>query len=83
MDPVSENRQNAEKERLERRFNEGQAQSKSTMISIKKDNRETSRELERISKLEDPIKMFEDKKEKDKERYKELKEKLSQMNDLA
>ena len=63
LDPIRENRRNLEKERLTRRFNESQAQSKSRMASIQKDNRETQRELERISKLEDPIKMFEEKRD--------------------
>ena len=34
LDPIRENRQNLEKERLERRFNESQAQSKAKMAAI-------------------------------------------------
>ena len=36
-------------------------------------------ELSRISRLEDPIKMFEERKESHKKKYKDLKQKLSQM----
>ena len=36
-------------------------------------------ELQRISRLEDPIKMFEERKESHKKKYKDLKQKLSQM----
>ena len=42
LDPIRENRQNLEKERLERRFHESQAQSKAKMAAIQKDNRETT-----------------------------------------
>ena len=49
------------------------------MASIQKDNKETSKELERISRLEDPIKMMQDHKEQQKIQYQQLKLKLSQM----
>ena len=63
IDPIRENQKNLEKERLVRRFNESQANSKARMAKIQKDNKETTRELLRISRLEDPIKMMEERKE--------------------
>ena len=79
LDPIRENQKNLEVERLERRFNESQANSKATMTRIQKDNLETSKELERISRMEDPIKMMEEKKEQNRILYQQLKSKLSQM----
>ena len=58
------------------------AHSQAKMQELKKINLETQRELERISKLEDPIQMFEDKKQEQKTKYSELKQKLSQMTSL-
>ena len=63
MDPIRENQKNLEKERMIRRFNESQANSKARMASIQKDNKETAKELTRISRLEDPIKMMQERKE--------------------
>ena len=63
LDPIRENRRNLEKERLERRFNESQAQSKARMASIQKENKITGIELERIERLVDPFVMFEERKE--------------------
>ena len=54
LDPIKENRRKLEKERLERRFNESQAQSKAKLAFIKKQNKETGIELERIERLHDP-----------------------------
>ena len=54
LDPIKENRRKLEKERLERRFNESQAQTKAKLAYIKKQNKETGIELERIERLQDP-----------------------------
>ena len=43
------------------------------MSEIQKINSITAKELERISRLEDPIRMFEERKEEQKEKYRELK----------
>ena len=63
IDPIRENQKNLEKERLVRRFNQSQANSKALMDSIQKDNKVTSKELLRVSRLEDPIKMMQERKE--------------------
>ena len=82
LDPIRENRRNLEKERLERRFNESQAQSKARMASIQKENKITGIELERIERLVDPFVMFEERKEEQKVKYKALKKKLASLTSL-
>ena len=63
LDPIRENARNLEKQRLVRRYDECMAHTEAQMAEIRKVNSITTKELERISKLEDPIKMFEDKKD--------------------
>ena len=63
LDPIRENKRKLEKQTLERRFNEFQAHTKAKMQEIQKQNASTSKELERISRLEDPIKMYVERKE--------------------
>lgn len=58
------------------------AHTEAQMAEIRKVNSITTKELERISKLEDPIKMFEDKKDQQKVKYREMKQRLSQMKSL-
>ena len=82
LDPIRENRRKVEKQRLVRRYEEQMAHSSAQMSEIQKMNTVTAKELERISRLEDPIRMFEERKEEQKEKYRELKEKLSHMTSL-
>ena len=63
LDPIRENARNLEKQRLVRRYDEQMAHTEAQMAEIRKVNSITTKEVERISKLEDPIKMFEDRKD--------------------
>ena len=82
LDPIRENARNLEKQRLVRRYDETMAHTEAQMAEIRQVNSITAKEVERISKLEDPIKMFEDRKDENKAKYRQMKQRLSQMKSL-
>ena len=78
MNPVKEVWKDLKKERLYKRVNESMTRSKPVMTQIMKDNKETEIDLQRISRLEDPIEQYKKNKENNKIQYEKLMGRLSQ-----
>ena len=77
MTEAKEMLKDLKKERLQRSIDADLTKSTHLMSKIQKENDKTELELERISRIEDPVQMYQEKKEENKAKYEKLKHKIA------